>query len=113
MMYANHPPKPIPKNLIDAWKDQLYYFQPADVEFSLQDKNFYACSSILSKRSEYFAKILSEQWSELTAIRKESHDFNFDNDVNIVDIENSSTSLLNNNDLTQNNDKGTCQIKHH
>jgi len=40
MMYANHPPKPIPKNLIDAWKDQLFYFQPADVEFSVQDKNF-------------------------------------------------------------------------
>ena len=37
MMYANHPPKPIPKNLIDAWKDQLYYFQAADVEFSVED----------------------------------------------------------------------------
>ncbi|PYY20852.1 MAG: hypothetical protein DMG62_21615 [Acidobacteria bacterium] len=113
MIYANHPPKPIPKNLIDAWKDQLFYFQPADVEFSVQDKKFYACSSILSKRSKYFTKILLEQWSESTAVRKESSDFNFDNDVDIVDVENSSTSLLNNNNLTQNNDKLTCQIKHH
>ncbi|GBC03441.1 hypothetical protein RclHR1_05120011 [Rhizophagus clarus] len=49
--------KHIPKNLINAWKDQLFNFQSIDVEFNVQGEKFYACSSILSKRSKYFAKI--------------------------------------------------------
>ncbi|CAB4474885.1 unnamed protein product [Rhizophagus irregularis] len=53
-------PEPIPKNLIEAWKEQLFDFRSVDVEFDVQGEKFYACSSILSKRSEYFAKILSD-----------------------------------------------------
>ncbi|CAG8525773.1 7197_t:CDS:2 [Rhizophagus irregularis] len=59
-------PEPIPKDLIDAWKEHLFNFQSADVEFDVQGEKFYACSSILSKRSEYFEKMLSGHWFEST-----------------------------------------------
>src|ERR1044072_6445973 len=64
-------PRPIPTNLINAWKDQLFNFQPADVEFNVQGENFYVRSSVLSKRSEYFASILSGKWAESTAVQTE------------------------------------------
>ncbi|RIA92039.1 hypothetical protein C1645_736700 [Glomus cerebriforme] len=130
-------PKPIPKNLIDAWKDQLFDFQPADVEFNVQGETFYACSSILSKRSEYFAKILSGQWSESTFIQGDNDNYDNEKDDQINNVENNfeilpnlqtdsisngkkyesksniknSTMLINNN-LTNNDDKLNCQIKH-
>jgi hypothetical protein len=60
------PIRTLPENLIEAWKNHLYNSQPADVEFSVQDEKIYACSSILSKRSEYFANVLSGHWTEQT-----------------------------------------------
>ena len=56
----------IPEDLIDVWKEKLSDLQPADVEFNVQGEKFHAYSSVLSKRSEYFAKILSGQWAEKT-----------------------------------------------
>ena len=76
----SYSPKPIPKDLIEAWKGQLFDFQPVDVEFSVRDEKFYACSSILSKRSEYFERILSGQWSETKAVQRDNNDFDFNND---------------------------------
>ncbi|GES79749.1 BTB/POZ protein [Rhizophagus clarus] len=105
-------PKCIPKNLIDAWKDQLFDYQPADVEFNVQDEKFYACSSILSKRSEYFARILSGQWSESTIIQG-------DNDDNVDNITNDSNNKIKisktlslRNCIPKNNEKSSYQIKH-
>src|SRR5204863_6665632 len=67
----NNSPEPLPKSLVEAWKDHLCNFQSDDVEFSVQGENFYACSSILSKRSKYFARILSGQWAESTVVQNE------------------------------------------
>ncbi|RGB42440.1 hypothetical protein C1646_662225 [Rhizophagus diaphanus] len=102
-------PKSIPKNLIDAWKDQLFDYQPADVEFNVQGEKFYACSSILSKRSEYFAKILSGQWSESTVVQGENDDNN-ENDGNDNVTNNSKIQLKDN--LTKNKEISTHRIKH-
>ncbi|CAI2173245.1 2551_t:CDS:2 [Funneliformis geosporum] len=59
-----------PPDLIEAWKDQLSDYQSADVEFNVRGAKFYVCSSILSKRSEYFAKIFSGKWSETEIANK-------------------------------------------
>jgi hypothetical protein len=83
---------PPPKNLINAWKDHLYNFQPVDVEFVVKDKTFYACSSIISKRSSYFANVLSGNWAESTC-------------NNNIKIE----TALSDNDLSENSNN---QIRH-
>jgi hypothetical protein len=87
-------PEHIPKNLIDAWKDQLFDFRSVDVEFNVQGEKFYACSSILSKRSEYFAKILSGHWSESTFLGQNEPSVNCDVKFNKI-INTSTNSNIN------------------
>jgi hypothetical protein len=107
-------PKSIPDDLIDAWKDQLFDYQPADVEFNVQGEKFYACSSILSKRSEYFAKILSGRWSESTVVQGDNDVENENDNDHIItnDSDIKISKILLKNYLTNNNEKSTYQIKH-
>ncbi|GBC03434.1 hypothetical protein RclHR1_05120004 [Rhizophagus clarus] len=88
-----------PKDLVNAWKDHLYNFQPVDVEFIVKDKTFYACSSIISKRSNYFANVLSGNWAEST-----------NNNIKNEADENTVTSSDNN--LSTKVEKLNHQIKH-
>ncbi|PKY44045.1 hypothetical protein RhiirA4_541550 [Rhizophagus irregularis] len=103
-------PEHTPKNLIDVWKDQLFDFRSVDVEFNVQGEKFYACSSILSKRSKFFARILSDD------------DTNDDFDIDSNDDDESSDNEDCNDDydndevddpMILNNDKeSNYQIKH-
>ncbi|EXX69574.1 uncharacterized protein OCT59_008906 [Rhizophagus irregularis] len=89
----------LPKNLVNAWKDHLYNFQPVDIEFIVKDKTFYACSSIISKRSSYFANVLSGNWAESTN--------------NNIKIETDEILLpLSDNVLSTKIEKSNYQIKH-
>ncbi|PKK68541.1 hypothetical protein RhiirC2_860976 [Rhizophagus irregularis] len=102
-------PEPIPKNLIEAWKEQLFDFRSVDVEFDAQGEKFYACSSILSKRSEYFAKILSGHWSESTFLGQNEPSINCD--IKFINKSNyPNINIVGKND--DNDDNSICQIKH-
>ena len=82
--------KPTPMNLIYAWLSQLSGARSVDVVFNVQDQNFYACSSILRERSEYFETMLSGQWAEsnvneIEDTTDENMDENDDGDENLTD----------------------------
>ncbi|CAG8705304.1 6152_t:CDS:2, partial [Scutellospora calospora] len=62
--YHYLPPKPWPKDIIDAWYEELNQPDISDVQFNLPETTIYARSSILTKRSEYFRKIIEGSWIE-------------------------------------------------
>ncbi|CAG8443333.1 15401_t:CDS:2 [Funneliformis mosseae] len=72
---------PTPSGLIEAWKEQLMENPSDDVEFNVEGEKFYVCSSILSKRSKYFAKIFSGNWAETVE--------NVTNNINDIHFESS------------------------
>ncbi|CAI2169048.1 12044_t:CDS:2 [Funneliformis geosporum] len=88
------------KNLVEAWKNQLFNIQPVDVEFNVQGEKFYACSSILIQRSKYFENALSGIWAESTVDRQSESDEDFDH---IIESKSDSES---------NEEKLKYQIKH-
>ncbi|CAG8790461.1 4380_t:CDS:2 [Dentiscutata erythropus] len=58
------PPRPWPKNLVEAWENELNKSDFADIQFNVNNKKIYARSSILSLRSEYFRKMIEGGWTE-------------------------------------------------
>ncbi|CAG8513656.1 13075_t:CDS:2 [Acaulospora colombiana] len=51
-------------DLISAWEEQLNRRDIVDVQFNIDDRKIYASSSLLSKRSVYFARLFQQQWAE-------------------------------------------------
>ncbi|RIA94677.1 BTB/POZ protein [Glomus cerebriforme] len=56
--------QPLPDNLRNAWENQFERPDMSDVRFIVNGKNFFASSTILSKRSSYFTNVFSGQWIE-------------------------------------------------
>ncbi|CAG8524019.1 8171_t:CDS:2 [Acaulospora morrowiae] len=51
-------------DLISAWEEQLNRRDIVDVQFNIDGHQIYASSSLLSKRSMYFARLFRQQWAE-------------------------------------------------
>jgi hypothetical protein len=70
----------IPKSLTNAWHNHMSEYNVDDVEFDIEGKKFYVCSSIIARRSDYFQNMLSGNWSETLNIQnnEKSNDINQD-----------------------------------
>ncbi|CAG8568009.1 11124_t:CDS:2 [Gigaspora margarita] len=75
------PTKPWPKDIIDAWYEELNQPDISDVQFNLSETTIFARSSILTKRSEYFRKIIEGSWIEGSqrGPQRSSQQNNYDN----------------------------------
>lgn len=58
---------------IFSWTYSKESYRYMDVEFNVHGEKFYACSSILIKDLNIFAKILSDQWFESTFLYQRNY----------------------------------------
>ncbi|CAG8840436.1 14854_t:CDS:2, partial [Racocetra persica] len=70
------PSKPWPKDIIDAWYEELNQPDISDVQFNLSETTIFARSSILTKRSEYFRKIIEGSWIEGSQRGSQQNNYN-------------------------------------
>ncbi|CAG8598973.1 10377_t:CDS:2, partial [Ambispora gerdemannii] len=61
------PGRSLPKDLVDAWGDQLNNPDTADAQFNVNGRTIYANSGILCRRSDYFNTMFNGAWSETKA----------------------------------------------
>ncbi|CAG8657272.1 12700_t:CDS:2 [Acaulospora colombiana] len=90
--YSPLPSKPWPEDLIDAWSNELNQPDISDIQFIVDGAEIYGRSSILSRRSEYFRKMIDGGWTENNCYSKKDGETSAtDNDYSGEDITETAT----------------------